>query len=71
MNAVVYADGFMESGREGARRKLAEFWLSVSEEGSLSPAQRRLFDVWFRAWSAAFPQASAMCGRAVAIRQPL
>ncbi len=60
MNAVVYADGFMESGREGARRKLHDFWLSVSEEGSLSPAQRRLFDAWFRAWSAAFPQASAM-----------
>jgi len=59
MNAVVYADGLMASGREGARRKLHEFWLSVSEEGSLSPAQRRLFDVWLRAWSSALPQASA------------
>ncbi len=60
MNAVVYADGFTESGRDGARRKLHDFWLSVSQEGSLSPLQRRLFDVWFRAWSSAVPQASAV-----------
>jgi NTE family protein len=60
MNAVVYADGFRENGGDGARRKLRDFWLSVSEEGSLSPLQRRLFDVWFRGWSAAFPQADAV-----------
>ncbi len=60
MNAVVYADGFRNGGRDGARRKLHDFWLSVSEEGSLSPIQRRLFDVWFRAWNTAFPQGGAM-----------
>ncbi len=59
MNAVVYADGFRLNGREGARRKLHDFWHSVSEEGSLSPMQRRLFDVWLRAWGTAFPRASA------------
>jgi NTE family protein len=60
MNAVVYAAGIMESGREGARRKLYDFWLSVSSEGTLSPTQRRLFDAWLRAWGSAFPQVSAM-----------
>ena len=60
MNAVVYADGFMAGGRDGAKRKLHDFWLSVSEEGSLSPAQRRLFDTWLHAWGFAFPQASAI-----------
>jgi len=60
MNAVVYADGFRAGGREGAKRKLHDFWLSVSSEGSLSPAQRRVFDVWLRAWAFAFPQASAL-----------
>ena len=56
MNAVVYADGFRENGREGARRKLRDFWLSVSEEGVLSPVQRQVFDLWFKGWSNAFPQ---------------
>ena len=60
MNAVVYAAGMAEGGREGARRKLEAFWLSVSSEGSLSPAQRRLFDAWFKAWNSAFPQVRAM-----------
>ena len=60
MNAVVCADGFVKSGRDGARRKLHDFWLSVSEEGALSPLQRRLFDVWYRGWNSMFPQASAM-----------
>ncbi|MGD0185517.1 MAG: patatin-like phospholipase family protein [Roseiarcus sp.] len=60
MNAVVYADGLRRNGRDGARRQLHDFWLSVSEEGALSPLQRRLFDVWFGAWSAAVPQASAV-----------
>jgi len=35
MNAVVYAEGVMERGRDGARDKLHDFWLSVSQEGSL------------------------------------
>ena len=60
MNAVIYASGLMENGRDGARSKLHDFWLSVSSEGSLSPAQRRLFDAWLRAWGSAFPHVGAM-----------
>ncbi len=53
MNAVVLADGFATGGREGARAKLAEFWLSVSREGVLSPIQRKCFDRYFGAFSLA------------------
>ena len=38
MNAVVYASGLLEGGREGARAKLHDFWLSISAEGWLTPA---------------------------------
>jgi NTE family protein len=51
MNAVVFADGLATGGREGARRSLREFWLSVSQEGSLSPAQRKWFDYYFGGFS--------------------
>ncbi|MBV8473274.1 MAG: patatin-like phospholipase family protein [Hyphomicrobiales bacterium] len=60
MNAVVYADGFRENGRAGAKRKLNDFWLSVSEEGALSPMQRRIVDLWFKGWGLTFPQAGAL-----------
>ena len=42
MNAVVYAEGYLEGGRVGARRHLAAFWKAISEAGSpgkrMSPA---------------------------------
>jgi NTE family protein len=60
MNAVLYADGYREDGGAGARRKLHDFWLSVSDEGALSPLQRRFVNFWLRGWSAVFPQASAV-----------
>ncbi|HEY1945341.1 MAG TPA: patatin-like phospholipase family protein [Roseiarcus sp.] len=60
MNAVVYADGFRENGRAGAKRKLHDFWLSVSEEGVLSPVQRRIANLWFKGWSLTFPHASLL-----------
>ena len=60
MNAVVYADGFRENGRAGAKRKLHDFWRSVSEQGMLSPAQYRLVDLWFKGWSFVFPDASVV-----------
>jgi NTE family protein len=44
MNAVVFASGMCEGGRERAREKLEKFWLSVSSEGSLSPFERRWVD---------------------------
>ncbi len=50
MNAVVFAEGMATGGRDGARRKLADFWLSISEEGALSPVQRIWFDRYFGAF---------------------
>ncbi len=47
MNAVAFAEGFIDKGPDGARQKLHDFWLSVSQEGALTPVQRKLFDVWF------------------------
>ncbi len=60
MNAAVFASGLLQGGREGARSKLYDFWLSVSAEGSLTPAQRRIYDTWFETWRAALPQVGAM-----------
>jgi NTE family protein len=51
MNAVAVAEGLIENGPDGARRKLHDFWLSVSEEGALTPIQRKLFDVFFGAFA--------------------
>lgn len=50
MNAVVLADGYLDGGRAGARKHLAEFWQSVSDTGALSPVERKLFDAFFRDW---------------------
>jgi NTE family protein len=49
MNAVVYACGLAEGGRERAREKLEQFWLAVSSEGSLAPAQRKWVEAWIDA----------------------
>lgn len=51
MNAVVLAQGLLEGGREGARRHLEEFWLSVSEESALSPPLRSIVDQFFKGWN--------------------
>jgi NTE family protein len=55
MNAVIYADGLVEGGRDGARAGLENFWLSVSTEGSLLPVQRKLADAWLSAWGRSWP----------------
>jgi NTE family protein len=47
MNAVVLAQGYLEGGREGARKRLSEFWQSVSTENALNPLQGKLFDLFF------------------------
>ena len=47
MNAVALAEGFLENGPDGARQKLHDFWFSVSEEGAMTPIQRKLFDAFF------------------------
>ena len=58
MNAVVFASGLDEGGRDGARKKLEEFWLSVSTEGSLDRPQRRYIDAWLAAWNGILPGAA-------------
>jgi NTE family protein len=47
MNAVVLAEGYLEGGRKGARKNLAEFWRSISDAGAFSPAKRKFFDMFF------------------------
>src|ERR1700741_3177244 len=51
MNAVVYAEGYLEDGRAGARRALNNFWESISEESALAPVQRKFFDNFFKGWN--------------------
>jgi NTE family protein len=60
MNAVVFAAGLDEGGREGARARLKDFWRSVSAEGSLGPPARRFADAWFSAWGRLFPAARSL-----------
>ncbi len=54
-NAVIYAAGLAEGGRKGAREKLEKFWLSVSTEGSLAAAQRKLIDAWLQPLGVVWP----------------
>lgn len=54
VNAVVLAAGLEDGDRDGARRKLEEFWLSVSEAGSPTLSDRPFFDAWLSAWKDAF-----------------
>jgi NTE family protein len=69
INAAVYASGVAAGGREGARGKLEQFWLSVSTEGSLGPAQRRLVDAWASLWGRGLPAARWLAGWADAALQ--
>jgi len=55
MNAVVFASGMEEGGRDGAREKLEKFWLSISTEGSLAPFQRKWVNGALSAWSGLWP----------------
>jgi len=55
MNAVVFASGMSEGGRERAREKLEKFWLSVSAEGTLAPFERRWVDKALSAWGGMWP----------------
>jgi NTE family protein len=54
MNAVVLAAGLQAGGREGAQKRLHDFWLSVSAEGALPDVERPLFDLWLRSWQSVF-----------------
>lgn len=48
MNAVVFAEGYLEGGRKGARKSLAKFWRSISDAAAFSPAQQKLIHTFFR-----------------------
>ncbi len=50
MNAVVLAEGYLKEGREGARKSLATFWRSISNEGSLTPEQQKFVQIFFGGW---------------------
>lgn len=51
MNAVVLADGYLEGGREGARRSLARFWRRISDAALASPLQPTPLDTLRGDWS--------------------
>ncbi|MGE3247153.1 MAG: patatin-like phospholipase family protein [Beijerinckiaceae bacterium] len=51
MNAVAFAQGYLEGGRSGARKTLETFWASICEESALTGAQRQLFDQFFGGWA--------------------
>lgn len=51
MNAVVVADGLMQSGEEGARAALRAFWKAVSESARTSPIRRTPIDALMGSWN--------------------
>jgi NTE family protein len=44
VNAVMLADGMARGGRAEARKRLADFWRAVSNNGSLPPMQRAVVE---------------------------
>ena len=51
MNAVVMANGIMDSGRDGAKQQLEEFWRAVSDAARFSPIQRTALDTLMGNWN--------------------
>jgi NTE family protein len=51
MNAAVLADGWLESGAEGARKALERYWQRVSRAAAFSPFQRSPLDHFLGRWS--------------------
>ncbi len=51
MNAAVYAQGYLEDGRAGARARLESFWSKISAEGAMQPWQRKMFEGVFLPWN--------------------
>src|SRR6202008_4196052 len=47
LNAVMLADGLARGGREGARKRLADFWRGASNDGTLPRVQRAVIDRLF------------------------
>ena len=51
MNAAVLAQGFTQSGRDGARETLERFWHALSIMGQASPIKRSFADMLTGNWS--------------------
>lgn len=51
LNAAVMVNGFAIGGRAGARRKLREFWQTVSEVSALSPLNKSYFERMLTGWN--------------------
>ncbi|WP_290632381.1 patatin-like phospholipase family protein [Aquisalimonas sp.] len=58
INAVAFASGYLEGGREGARNSLERLWRTVSDQAQLGPLQATPLDYllhgWNRDWSPGF-----------------
>jgi NTE family protein len=54
INAALLVSGFEENGKEGARKKLKEFWEGLSSRSLFSPYQRSFFDRFLTPWSLDF-----------------
>lgn len=50
MNAVVFVQGFMEGGPEGARQSLESFWRKISNLATFSPLKRSLMGIFTGNW---------------------
>lgn len=48
MNAVVFAQGYLDNGRKGARQALEAFWSKVSGAGTVNGSQKSLADALFQ-----------------------
>ncbi len=51
MNAVLFAHGYLQDGRNGARSALEHFWQRVSEAARYSPIQRTPWDIMTGQWA--------------------
>jgi NTE family protein len=47
MNGVLVAEGLVEGGPAQARKQMADFWKTISDEASAHPLQRGFWDKWF------------------------
>ena len=51
MNAAALAQGYVDGGREGARKSLDKFWHRISDFARYSPLQRSLIDKLMGNWN--------------------
>jgi NTE family protein len=53
MNAIVMVEGFMESGLEGARHQLRQFWEKIAVDGGFGSQERNAFQKLLGFWPGA------------------